>query len=58
MQVQELLLESERLREDLKLFNISKEMLSPDDPNSVALINTQKLVHRIEELEDLVHDLK
>ena len=58
MQVQELLLESDRLREDLKLFNISKEMLSPDDPNSAALINTQKLVHRIEELEDLVHDLK
>ena len=58
MQVQELLLEGDRLREDLKLFNISKEMLSPDDPSSVALINTQKLVHRIEELEDLVHDLK
>jgi len=58
MQVQELLLETERLREDLKLFNISKEMLSPDDPNSVVLINTQKLVHRIDELEDLVHDLK
>ena len=58
MQVQELLLESEKLREDVKLFNSAKESLPYDDPNAMALINTQKLVQRIEELEDLVQDLK
>ena len=44
MQVQELLLETERLREELKLFNSAKESLPQDDPNTMALINTQKLV--------------
>ena len=42
----------------MKLFNSAKETLNPDDPNAIALINTQKLVQRIEELEDLVHDLR
>ena len=58
MQVQELLFESEKLKEEMKLFNMSREHVSQDDPNAVALINTQKLIQRIEELEDLVQDLK
>ena len=40
MQVQELFLETEKLREDLKLFNSAKETLPLDYPNAVELINT------------------
>ena len=46
------------MKEEMKLFNMSREHVSQDDPNAVALINTQKLIQRIEELEDLVQDLK
>ena len=42
----------------MKLFNLSRETIQTDDPNTVALINTQKLIQRIEELEDLVQELK
>ena len=58
IQVQDLLFESEKMKEDMKLFNMSRETIQTDDPNTVALINTQKLIQRIEELEDLVQDLK
>ena len=40
MQVQELFLETEKLREDLKLFNSAKETLPLDYPNAMELINT------------------
>ena len=40
MQVQELLFESEKMKEEMKLFNMSREHVSQDDPNAVALINT------------------
>ena len=40
MQVQDLLFESEKMKEDMKLFNMSRETIQTDDPNTVALINT------------------
>ena len=46
------------MKEEMKLFNLSRETIQTDDPNTVALINTQKLIQRIEELEDLVQELK
>ena len=58
MQVQDLLFEGEKMKEQMKLFNLSRETIQTDDPNTVALINTQKLIQRIEELEDLVQELK
>lgn len=52
LQVQELNLELEKLRDELQLFNLVKDSNGSDDQSQ--LINTQRLVQRVSELEDLV----
>ena len=46
------------MREELKLFQLAKESAMPDDPVQGAILNTQRLVQRVSELEDLVQEFK
>lgn len=57
MQVSDLMVENQRLAADCKLLNSAKELWHGDESDQV-LFNTQKLITRIEELEDLVVELK
>ena len=57
MQVSELMIENQRLAADCKLLNSAKELWHGDEQDQV-LFNTQKLITRIEELEDLVVELR
>ena len=56
--MQDLHLELEKLREELKLFSLAKENAVADDPLQGTILNTQRLVQRVSELEDLVAELK
>ena len=58
LQMQDLHRELDQQREELKLFHMAKESTVPDDPLQGTFINTQKLVKRVTELEDLVQELK
>jgi len=58
VQMQDLHLELEKMREELKLFQLAKENAVPDDPFQGAVLNTQRLVQRVSELEDLVQEFK
>lgn len=53
LQVQDLLLENSKLAQDCKLLNIAKEPWEDQ-----VIYNTQKLATRIEELEDLIVELR
>ena len=46
------------MREELKMFNLAKETGSADDQQLGHTFNTQRLVQRISELEDLVQEFK
>jgi len=50
-------LENKRLQSDCKLLNTAKEIWQ-DNGQDQMLFNTQKLISRIEELEDLVVELR
>lgn len=59
VQVQDLHLELENLRGELKLFNLARETSVQDDSvQGSASMNTSKLVTRVQELEDLVQEYK
>ena len=46
------------MREELKVYNMAKEHAIADDPAQGQVLNVQKLVQRVSELEDLVHEFK
>ena len=58
VQIQEMHLELEKLRDELSLFHLAKENAVPDDPTQGAVLATQRLVQRVSELEDLVQEFK
>ena len=58
LQMQDLNLQVEKLRDELQLFNLAKDNLVPDDPAQGAFLNTQRLATRVSELEDLVQEFK
>ena len=51
-------MELEKLREELKLFSLAKVNAVADDPLQGTILNTQRLVTRVAELEDLVAEFK
>ena len=53
VQIQDLHLEVEKLRDELNLFQMAKENLT-DDPFNSQVLNIHRLVTRVSELEDLV----
>ena len=53
VQIQDLHLEVDKLRDELNLFQMAKENLT-DDPFNSQVLNIHRLVTRVSELEDLV----